>query len=47
MRGTCQVRKISGELHLVHDGGITEEDIAEGYVLACCSRPVGGVEVAV
>lgn len=45
--GTCKVRKISGEVHMVHNGGITEEDIAEGYVLACCSRPVGRVEVAV
>jgi hypothetical protein len=47
IRGTSEVRKISGEPHMVHDGGITEEDIAESYVLACCSRPLGGIEVAV
>ena len=45
--GTCKIRKISGEVHMVHNGGITEEDIAEGYILACCSRPEGRVEVAV
>ena len=39
--GTCKVRKTAGEVHMVHNGGITEEDIAAGYVLACCSKPIG------
>ena len=43
--GTCKVRKTKGEVHMVHNGGITEEDIAEGYILACCSHPMGAVEV--
>ncbi len=27
--GTCKVRKLSGEVHMVHSGGISDEDIAE------------------
>ncbi len=45
--GTCKVRKTAGEVHMVHNGGISEEDIAEGYILACCSNPIGRVEVEV
>jgi len=45
--GTCIVKKRSGEVHMVHNGGITEEDIEEGYILACCSNPIGQVEVEV
>ena len=43
--GTCKVRKTAGEVLMVHNGGISEEDIEEGYILACCSHPVGVVEV--
>jgi ferredoxin-NADP reductase len=44
--GTCKVRKTAGEVHMVHNGGISAEDIEAGYILACCSRPIGRVEVA-
>ncbi len=43
--GTCKVRKISGEVHMVHNGGISDEDIEAGYILACCSNPIGRVEI--
>ncbi|MEP1766902.1 MAG: hybrid-cluster NAD(P)-dependent oxidoreductase [Sulfitobacter sp.] len=43
--GTCKVKKTAGEVHMVHNGGISEDDIAEGYILACCSHPIGKVEV--
>lgn len=43
--GTCKVKKVSGEVHMVHNGGITEEDIEAGYVLACCSHPMGDVAI--
>ncbi|WP_424933297.1 2Fe-2S iron-sulfur cluster-binding protein [Amaricoccus macauensis] len=43
--GTCKVRKLAGEVHMVHNGGISEDDIAEGYILACCSHPIGSVTV--
>ena len=45
--GTCKIRKTSGEVHMVHNGGISDEDIEEGYILACCSHPIGAVAVEV
>ena len=45
--GTCKIRKTAGEVHMVHNGGISDEDIADGYILACCSNPLGRIEVAV
>ena len=45
--GTCRIRKLSGEVHMVHNGGISDEDIEAGYILACCSHPMGRIEVEV
>lgn len=45
--GTCKVKKTSGEVHMVHNGGISEEDIAAGYILACCSHPIGKLAVEI
>ncbi|GGF68239.1 hybrid-cluster NAD(P)-dependent oxidoreductase [Paracoccus acridae] len=45
--GTCKIRKTSGEVHMVHNGGISDEDIAEGFILACCSHPLGPIAVEV
>lgn len=45
--GTCKIKKLSGEVHMVHSGGISEEDIEAGFILACCSNPIGKVEVEV
>jgi ferredoxin len=39
--GTCKVLKLGGEVEMEHNGGITEEDEAEGYILSCCSVPKG------
>ncbi|WGW05633.1 hybrid-cluster NAD(P)-dependent oxidoreductase [Tropicibacter oceani] len=41
--GTCKLRKTEGQVHMVHNGGITDDDIAAGYILACCSHPIGNV----
>ncbi|MBM3606446.1 MAG: hybrid-cluster NAD(P)-dependent oxidoreductase [Alphaproteobacteria bacterium] len=41
--GSCRTRKISGNVHMVHNGGISDEEIEEGYILACCSNPLGKV----
>jgi hypothetical protein len=30
---------------MVHNGGITEEDEVEGYILSCCSIPKGDVRI--
>ncbi|WP_108262868.1 hybrid-cluster NAD(P)-dependent oxidoreductase [Mangrovicoccus ximenensis] len=43
--GTCKVKKTAGDVHMVHNGGITEEEIEEGYILACCSNPMGKVTI--
>lgn len=43
--GTCKVKKVSGDVTMVHNGGISDDEIAEGYILACCSRPQGTVTV--
>jgi ferredoxin-NADP reductase len=43
--GTCKVLKLSGEVAMEHNGGITEDDEAEGYILACCSVPKGDVQI--
>lgn len=43
--GTCRVMKISGEVEMAHNGGILDDEIEEGYILACCSRPKGDVEI--
>ena len=45
--GTCRIRKTAGEVHMVHNGGISDEDIEDGYILACCSHPIGAVTVEV
>lgn len=45
--GTCKVKKTTGEVHMVHNGGISDDDIEAGYILACCSNPIGKVEVEV
>lgn len=43
--GTCKVKKTDGRVHMVHNGGITDEDIENGYILACCSNPIGKVTI--
>ncbi|KGE77399.1 MULTISPECIES: hybrid-cluster NAD(P)-dependent oxidoreductase [Halomonas] len=37
--GTCRVAVTEGEVEMEHNGGITDEDVAEGYILSCCSTP--------
>jgi ferredoxin-NADP reductase len=43
--GTCKVLKRSGDVDMRHNGGISSQEIAGGYVLACCSRPLSPVEI--
>lgn len=43
--GTCKVMKLSGEVEMNHNGGILEHEMEEGYILACCSRPLSAVEI--
>lgn len=43
--GTCKTVKLSGEVDIVHNGGIRPKEIAAGKILACCSRPRGPVVI--
>lgn len=43
--GTCRVMKHAGEVLMTHNGGISDEEQAEGYILPCCSVPQGDVVI--
>lgn len=43
--GTCKVMKTAGEVEMSHSGGILDDEIAEGYILACCSRPLSALDI--
>ncbi|WP_164836957.1 FAD-binding oxidoreductase [Sinorhizobium meliloti] len=43
--GTCKVRKTAGDVDMQHNGGITDDEIQEGYILACCSKPLSALEI--
>jgi stachydrine N-demethylase, reductase component len=43
--GTCKIRRLSGESQMTHNGGIRDDEATEGYVLACCTKPIGRIEV--
>ena len=43
--GTCKVKKTYGEVEMAHNGGITDDDVEAGYILSCCSVPLGNVSV--
>lgn len=44
--GTCRVTLVSGEVAMAHNGGLSPEDEAAGYILACSSRPKTDVTIA-
>lgn len=37
--GACMVRLASGKVFMDHSGGISRQEAADGYILACCSYP--------
>lgn len=43
--GTCRVRKVSGEVEMNHNGGILDQEIDQGFILACCSKPLSALEI--
>lgn len=45
MCGTCRVKKLHGDVEMTHKGGISAREERQGYILACCSRLKGDVEV--
>lgn len=46
MCGTCRVSLVAGEVAMRHEGGISGEEEAQGYILACSSRPRSDVTIA-
>ncbi|WWE61902.1 hybrid-cluster NAD(P)-dependent oxidoreductase [Parasalinivibrio latis] len=45
--GSCKVKLVSGQVNMEHNGGITEDDEEEGYILSCCSKPLGNVSIEI
>ena len=45
--GTCMVKLEAGSVALHHQGGITPEEEAEGYILACSSRPITDLAITI
>ncbi|NGN98709.1 hybrid-cluster NAD(P)-dependent oxidoreductase [Grimontia sp. S25] len=43
--GSCKVRLLSGNVNMEHNGGISDEEIEEGYILSCCSKPLDDVSI--
>jgi stachydrine N-demethylase, reductase component len=42
---TCKQHKLSGEVHIVHNGGIMEDEAADGYLWpVACLRPICRIE---
>jgi len=44
--GTCKVKVLEGDVEMTDNGGITDDDVEDGYILSCCSAPKGDVVVA-
>ncbi|CZF81286.1 MULTISPECIES: hybrid-cluster NAD(P)-dependent oxidoreductase [Grimontia] len=43
--GSCKVKLLTGNVNMEHNGGISEEEIEEGYILSCCSKPLDDVSI--
>lgn len=41
--GTCKARLICGQVDMMDLGGLSHEERQDGYILACCSRPIGPI----
>jgi ferredoxin-NADP reductase len=43
--GTSRTRRISGEVQMSQGGGLRPREVAQGWMLPCCSRPLGDLEL--
>ncbi|MCA0025703.1 hybrid-cluster NAD(P)-dependent oxidoreductase [Mesorhizobium sp. B263B1A] len=43
--GTCRVLKVSGDVEMADFGGLSAQEKDAGYVLACCTHPMGAVSI--
>lgn len=46
MCGTCRVSLVEGEVTMQHNGGLSAEEEAQRYILACSSQPRSDVMIA-
>jgi glycine betaine monooxygenase B len=46
MCGTCRLRKLSGEVEMQQNGGLFDDEVEDGEILACCSYPLTPLVVA-
>jgi ferredoxin-NADP reductase len=43
--GTCRTRKIAGEVDMNQGGGLRPREVAQGWMLPCCSKPLTDLEL--
>jgi len=43
--GTCRVRLLEGEVEMNHQGGLSQQEQDQGYILACCTRPKNAIKI--
>lgn len=43
--GTCRTRKLGGEVEMNQGGGLRPREVAQGWFLPCCSKPLSNIEV--
>lgn len=43
--GTCRTRKIAGEIDMNQGGGLRPREVAQGWMLPCCSKPLSDLEL--
>lgn len=43
--GTCRTRKVAGDVDMNHGGGLRPREVAQGWILPCCSKPLSDLEL--
>lgn len=43
--GTCRTRKLTGEIEMNQGGGLRPREVAQGWILPCCSKPLCDLEL--
>lgn len=43
--GTCRTRKLAGDIEMHQGGGLRPREVAQGWMLPCCSKPLSDIEL--
>ncbi|HWT19086.1 MAG TPA: 2Fe-2S iron-sulfur cluster-binding protein, partial [Variovorax sp.] len=43
--GTCRTRKLAGDIDMNQGGGLRPREVAQGWMLPCCSKPLSDLEL--